>query len=80
MVSFSILNSKGIWLATGNNIEEQSRVKWQKQHLELGKFYTDNISEERKLLTKGVCDRLWQCFHREKSNLFDDAGTFRASN
>lgn len=79
VISFSILNANGVWLATSNDVEEESRVKWQRQHLELGKFYTGNISEERKLLTKGICDRLWQCFHRDKCNLFDDAGTLRKS-
>lgn len=76
-ISFSILNAKGIWLATSHHTERESREKWQRQHLELEKFYVDNISEERKLLTKAICDRLWQCFHRETCNLFDDAGTFR---
>ncbi len=76
VISFSIFNAKGIWLAIGGNVGEASREKWQKQHLELGKFYSENISDERKLLTKGICDRLWQCFYREKCNLFDDAGTF----
>jgi len=77
VISFSVLNAKGIWLAASDYIEEESKVKWQRQHLELGKFYVDNISEERKLLTKGICDRLWQAFHRKRCNLFDDAGTFR---
>ena len=79
-ISFSILNAKGIWLVvSGNTTEENSKEKWQREHLEFGKFYTDNISESRILLTKEICDRLWQCFHREGCNLFDDAGTFRTS-
>jgi hypothetical protein len=78
VISLSILNAKGIWLAVSGDASEDIKVKWQRQHLELGNFYTDNISEERKLLTKGICDRLWQCFHREKCNLFDDAGSFCA--
>jgi hypothetical protein len=77
VISLSILNAKDIWLATSGNVSEESREKWQRQHLELRKFFIDNIAEERKLLTKGICDHLWQCFHREKCNLFDDAGTFR---
>lgn len=79
VISFSILNAKGIWLAVSSYADEDSREKWQGQHLEFGKFYTQDISEERKLITKGICDRLWQCFHRDKCNLFDDAGTFRES-
>lgn len=77
VIFFFILNAKGIWLVTSNHTERESREKWERQHLELGEFYVDNISEERKLLTKVICDRLWQCFHRETCNLFDDAGTFR---
>lgn len=77
VVTFSILNAKCIWLAVSSFTDEDRIEKWDRQHLELGKFYTENISEERKLLTKGICDRLWQCFHREKCNLFDGAGTFR---
>ena len=79
VISFSILNANGMWLVTSSyDIEEESRVKWQRQHLELGKFYSGNISKECKLVTKGICDGLWQAFHRERCNLFDDAGTFRA--
>lgn len=77
VVNFSIYNAKGMWLAASSHSDEDSRVKWQGQHLELGKFYTENISEERKLLTKNICDRLWQAFHRRRSNVFDDAGTFQ---
>lgn len=76
-VSFTIYNSKDIWLAVSDFPSEDSIVKWQKQHLELGNFYAQNISEERKLLTKKICDHLWQAFNREKCPLFDDAGTFR---
>jgi len=75
-VSFTIYNAKDMWLATSRSNEDKL-VRWQKQHLELGKFYTDNISEERKLLTKAICDRLYQSFNRERCNQFDDAGTFR---
>jgi hypothetical protein len=75
IVSFSIFNAKGIWLATSNSGED-AKVKWQRQHLELGNFFIDNISNERKLVTKRICDRIWQCFNREKCNLFDNDGTF----
>jgi hypothetical protein len=78
VIFFSILNAKGVWLVTSNHTERESREKWERQHLELKEFYVDNISEERKLLTKEICDRLWQCFHRETCDLFDDAGTFRS--
>jgi len=67
-----------MYLAASRGDSARDRlVRWQKQHLELGKFYTDNISEERKLLTKAICDRLYQSFNRERCNQFDDAGTFR---
>lgn len=75
VVSFAIYNSRGMWLADGTRHEKN--IKWPKQHLELGKFYAENLSAERKLLTRRICDRLWQAFHREKSNVFDDAGTFQ---
>ncbi len=76
-VNFSILNAKGIWLAVSSHSSEDSKVKWQEQHLELGKFYVENISEQRKLRTKAICDRLYQAFNRERCNLSDDSGTFR---
>lgn len=77
VVNFSIYNAKDIWLAVSKHAGEDNHVKWQKEHLELGKFYAENLPDERKLLTKAICDRLWQSFNREKCNLFDDVGTFR---
>jgi hypothetical protein len=79
VVSFAIYNAKDMYLAASHGNPEKDRlVRWQKQHLELGKFYTDNISGERKSLSKAICDRLYQSFNRERCNQFDDAGTFRA--
>jgi len=75
VVNFAIYNAKGMCLATGGRYDK--RVRWQKQHLELGKFYTENLPEERKLLTKTICDRLWQAFHYERATVFDDSGTFQ---
>lgn len=77
VVNFSILNAKGIWLAVSNHSPKDSRVKWKEQHLEVGKFYIDNISEQRKLRTKAICDRLYQAFNRKGCDLFDDAGTWK---
>ena len=78
VVSFAVYNAKGMWLAASRDSTTEDRlVTWQKQHLELGKSYTESISEERKLLTKAICDRIWQAFNRERCNLFDDAGTFQ---
>lgn len=77
VANFSIFNAKGIWLAVSSHSSEDSKVQWQEQHLELGKFYVENISEQRKLRTKAICDRLYQAFNRERCDLFDDAGTFR---
>lgn len=75
IVSFAIYNARGMWLATRGRYDK--KVKWQKQHLELGKFYAENLPEERKLLTKTICDRLWQAFHQDRATVFDDAGTFQ---
>lgn len=80
VINFSIFNAKGIWLAVSSFSSEDSRVKWQEQHLELGNFYIENISEQRKLRTKAICDRLYQAFNREGCDLFDDAGTFKTEN
>ena len=76
VVSLAIYNARDMWLAASPNSRGDGLVRWQKQHLELGKFYTDNISEERKLLTKTICDRLYQAFNRERCDQFDGAGTF----
>jgi len=72
--NFAVYNAKGMRFTITN---QRLTDEWSRQHLELGKFYTANIPEERKLLTKTICDRLWQAFHLEKCDLFDDAGTFR---
>jgi len=74
VVNFAIYNARGMWLATGEGDEKQ--VKWPEQHLELGKFYTENLSKERELLAKAIGDRLWQAFHYESSTLFNDSGAF----
>lgn len=68
LVSFTIFNAKGMWLATSNWSGDDKSVKWQSQHLELGKFYVHDISADRKQVTKNICDRLWQAFHREECN------------
>jgi len=73
VINFAIYNAKGIRLSPTNH---RFTDKWAKQHLELGKFYTENLPEERKLLTKTICDRLWQAFHLERATVFDDNGTF----
>jgi len=77
IVNFTIYNARDMYLAASHGDPETDRlVRWQKQHLELGKFYAENISEERKLVTKAICDHLYQAFNRERCNRFDDAGTF----
>lgn len=75
VVNFSILNAKDMWLVVSNPDEER-KVKWQEQHLELGNFYADNISEKSKFLFKEICDRLWQSFNRKECNLVDNEGNF----
>ncbi len=78
VVSISILNARGLWLAARSSdiYYEDSAVKWTEKHLDLGPYNVANFAEERKMLTKKICDNLWQAFNREKCNLFDDAGTF----
>lgn len=80
VVNFAIYNAKGIRLGLKRSfLLDTEPVKWRKQHLELEKFYIENLAEEAKLLPKRICDRLWQAFHLEKSNVFDDTGTFQSS-
>ncbi len=77
-VNFAIYNAQGMWLAVGSDYPgDEKLVKWSKQHLELGKYYIKSIRKEGRLLPKKICDHLWQAFHREKANVFDDAGSFR---
>ena len=77
-INLAVYNAQGMWLALGNNYPGDDKlVKWAKQHLELGKYYIKNIRSQAKLLPKTICDHMWQAFHREKANVFDDAGTFR---
>ena len=78
VVSCAIYNARGMWLAVSKHLTEKDELeKWKKQHLELGKFYVENTAEEFEILPKRISDRIWQAFHREKANVFDDAGTFR---
>lgn len=77
-VNFAIYNAQGMWLAvSGDFRDDDKRVTWPKQHLELGKYYIKNIRKEGRLLPKKICDHIWQAFHREEANVFDGAGTFR---
>jgi hypothetical protein len=77
-INLAVYNAQGMWLALGDNYPGDDKlVKWAKQHLELGKYYIKNIRSQAKLLPKTICDHMWQAFHREKANVFDDAGTFR---
>ncbi|MDR9459992.1 MAG: hypothetical protein RI591_07620, partial [Dehalococcoidia bacterium] len=75
VLNFVIYNADDMWLAaTGQVSEEDKLVKWQGQHLELEKFYIENLADEAKLLPKRINDRIWQAFHRERAVLFDDEG------
>jgi hypothetical protein len=76
VVSFVIYNARDMWLADSEFSKRDSQTKWQLQHLELGKFHVADISQERPLVTKTICDRLWQAFGREKAIVFGDDGTF----
>ncbi len=77
-VNFAIYNARGMWLAVnGDHRGDDKRVKWPKQHLELGKYYIKSIRKEGRLLPRKICDHIWQAFHREKANVFDAAGNFR---
>jgi len=74
IINFAIYNAKGMRFTIPN---QRLADKWSRQHLELGKFYTENLSEERKMLTKTIADRLWQAFHQDRATVFDDTGTFQ---
>ena len=78
VVSFAIYNAEGMWLAAGSDfVENEKQVTWKRQHLELQKFYIENLAEEAKLLPKRINDHIWQAFHHERAIVFDDAGTLR---
>ena len=74
VLGFAIYNAKGMWLAASRQVDKDKRVKWQRQHLELEKFYIENLATEAKLLAKRINDRIWQAFHREEAAVFDDKG------
>ena len=77
-VNLAIYNARGMWLAASTDYsEDNKRVKWPKQHLELGKYYIKGIRKEGRLLPRKICDHIWQAFHREKADVFDAAGSFR---
>ena len=80
VLNFAIYNAKGMWLAVSRHfVADDKLVKWQGQHLELERFYIENLAEEAKLLPKRISDRIWQAFHRERATVFDDAGTLKLS-
>jgi len=77
-LNFVVYNATGMWLAvTRDSLEDDKLVKWQGQHLELERFYIENLAEEAKLLSKRISDRIWQAFHRGEATVFDDAGTLQ---
>ena len=80
-MNLAIYNATGMWLATPRRLlhDQERQVKWQKQHLELGRFYTENLAQDRKLLAKQMNDRLWQAFHYERATVFDDEGNLQIS-
>jgi len=63
VVNFAVYNARGMWLATAER--DEKKFTWPEQHLELGKYYTENLYEGRELLTKAIGDRLWQEFQSE---------------
>ncbi len=75
-LGFSIYNAKGIWLAAGRNSSDNKSERWPNQHIELGGFYAQDVLTGGRLLAKNICDRLWQVFHRERCEVFDDQGAF----
>lgn len=75
VLNFAIYNAKGMWLRVSQySWSEDKLVQWQRQHLELEKLYIENLATEAKLLAKRICDLIWQAFHRERANVFDEAG------
>jgi hypothetical protein len=77
VVNFAIYNTRGMYLAVSEFKADNELVKWQGQHLELERFYIENLVEEAKLLPKRINDRIWQAFHRRKATVFDDAGNIQ---
>ncbi|MDO8635950.1 MAG: hypothetical protein Q7R34_06860, partial [Dehalococcoidia bacterium] len=77
VVNCVIYNSKNMWLARGQ-AEDQRLVTWQEQHLDLGKFYIENLAQEAQMLPRTICDRLFQAFHLDDSaSIFDDKGNLK---
>lgn len=74
VVSLAIYNAKGIQLLTKDSLLSDQPVRWQKQHLELGKFHIEDLAAEAQLLAKRINDRLWQAFHHDSCSLFDAEG------
>jgi len=78
VVSFAIYNAEGMWLATGSDfVQNEKRETWKRQHLDLQKFYIENLAEEAKLLPKRINDHIWQAFHYERAIVFDDEGNLK---
>lgn len=75
VLNFAIYNARRMWLAAGNQFpKDDKQVKWQGQHLELEKFYVENLTGEAKLLPRRINDCIWQAFHRDRAVIFDDEG------
>ncbi len=80
VLNLAIYNARRMWLGAGSRFPDDDKlVKWREQHLELGKFYIENLADEAKLLPKRVNDRIWQAFHRDKAVIFDDEGNLKLS-
>lgn len=78
MLNLAIYNAYGMWLAVGGQLVEEAKlVKWQGQHLELEKFYIENLAVEVKILPKRINNFIWQAFHHDSAIIFDDEGNLK---
>ena len=77
VLNFAIYNADDMWLAAGRFSEEDKLVKWQGKHLELEKFYIENLAMEAKRLPQRISDRLWQAFHYDSAIVFDGEGNLK---
>jgi hypothetical protein len=78
VLNFAIYNANDMWLAVGGQFSEEAKlVKWQGKHLELEKFYIENLAVEAKRLPQRISDRIWQAFHRDSASVFDGEGNLK---
>ena len=78
LVNFAIYNARDMHLGIGGEWpSEREQRRWRKQHLELESIFVPDIQGKTLQLLHTICDLLWNAFHYERADIFDEQGNIR---